>query len=78
MPNIRLAQAWIPLTVIVTIAIYLHLRGFPSAVDTAGTAVPSPVDELAPTDESNESNCEAPATNETVDHPGEKASFSII
>ncbi|KAF7975799.1 hypothetical protein HWV62_8477 [Athelia sp. TMB] len=44
MPNLRLA--WAPLTIIITVAIYLHLRGFPGG-DADGAPVPPPVEELA-------------------------------
>ncbi|KAF7975801.1 hypothetical protein HWV62_8481 [Athelia sp. TMB] len=38
--------AWAPLTIIITVAIYLHLRGFPGG-DADGAPVPPPVEELA-------------------------------
>ncbi|KAF7983624.1 hypothetical protein HWV62_20552 [Athelia sp. TMB] len=61
--------AWAaPLTAIVTIAIYLHLRGFPDA-GNSGAPVPPPVEELAPLDKTDESVDEEPAADDTSAHP---------
>ncbi|KAF7971896.1 hypothetical protein HWV62_19519 [Athelia sp. TMB] len=67
---------WVaPLTAIVTVAIYLHLRGFPG-VGTASTPVPPPNDEeQAPADELN---LEAPSTDKIVPHPGENVAHSAV
>ena len=59
MPNFRLA--WAPLTVIVTVAIYLHFRGFPAVGPTTASA-PPPLEELAPAE---------PSVDETSAYPGQ-------
>ncbi|KAF7966139.1 hypothetical protein HWV62_39934, partial [Athelia sp. TMB] len=66
MPNLRLA--WAPLTVIVAVAIYLHLRGFPGT-DSAGASVPPPVEELALLDKTDELLGEETSADETSVHP---------
>ncbi|KAF7968468.1 hypothetical protein HWV62_30521 [Athelia sp. TMB] len=65
MPNLRLA--WVPLTVVVTIAIYLHLRGFPGS-DTASTPAPSPA-EPAPLAKTDELISEKTSADEACAHP---------
>ncbi|KAF7976987.1 hypothetical protein HWV62_4902 [Athelia sp. TMB] len=65
MPNLRLA--WVPLTVVVTIAIYLHLRGFPGS-DTASTPAPPPV-EPGPLAETEELISEETSADEACAHP---------
>ncbi|KAF7971884.1 hypothetical protein HWV62_19495, partial [Athelia sp. TMB] len=73
MPNLRLA--WVPLTVVVTIAIYLHLRGFPGS-DTASTPAPPPV-EPGPLAETEELISEETSADEACAHPGQKISHSV-
>ncbi|KAF7976989.1 hypothetical protein HWV62_4906 [Athelia sp. TMB] len=64
MPNLRLT--WVPLTVVVTIAIYLHLRGFPGS-DTASTPVSPPV-EPAPLAKTEELISEEKSPDEACAH----------
>ncbi|KAF7979500.1 hypothetical protein HWV62_42054 [Athelia sp. TMB] len=73
MPNLRLA--WAPLTVIVTVAIYLHLRGFPGPGTTSAPAPPF-VEELAPAEKTAQSG-ELRTDDETSAHSGESASQSL-
>ncbi|KAF7975813.1 hypothetical protein HWV62_8505 [Athelia sp. TMB] len=73
MPNLRLA--WVPLTVVVTIAIYLHLRGFPGS-DTANTPVSPPV-EPAPLAKTEELISEETSADEACAHPGQKISHLV-
>ncbi|KAF7973983.1 hypothetical protein HWV62_13868 [Athelia sp. TMB] len=66
MPNLRLA--WIPLTLMVTVAIYLHLRG----LSMGGTADQSPIstaEDSAPTDKRDMPDAEPGAVDEVVSQP---------
>ncbi|KAF7984900.1 hypothetical protein HWV62_10907 [Athelia sp. TMB] len=66
MPNLRLA--WAPLTIIVTVAIYLHLRGFPGAGTSSAPASPL-ADELVPAEKAvEESNGEVSTDDKTNAH----------
>ncbi|KAF7983631.1 hypothetical protein HWV62_20566 [Athelia sp. TMB] len=69
--------AWAaPLTAIVTIAIYLHLRGFPRA-GSAGAPVPPPVEKPAPPPKTDEPDDEVPAADDTSAHSGEESYNSV-
>ncbi|KAF7972073.1 hypothetical protein HWV62_19147 [Athelia sp. TMB] len=69
----RSLLSWVaPLTAIVTVAIYLHLRGFPG-VGTASTPVPPPDEAQTPADELN---LEVLSADKMVPHPGEKVFHS--
>lgn len=68
MPNFR--YAWVPLTLMVTIAIYLHLRGLHPGLDTNDPARPL-IEGIADLDETDESNNETLAPNENVTDLGE-------
>ena len=66
--------AWVPLTVIVTVAIYLHLRGLPTH-NAVRPPTPAPAEKTVPLDEIDESNGEEAATKETIGHPGKIISY---
>ncbi|KAF7974089.1 hypothetical protein HWV62_13395 [Athelia sp. TMB] len=69
--------AWAaPLTAIVTIAIYLHLRGFPGA-GSADAPVPPPVEKSAPPPKTDELDDEVPAADDTSANSGEECYNSV-
>ncbi|KAF7983627.1 hypothetical protein HWV62_20558 [Athelia sp. TMB] len=69
--------AWAaPLTAIVTIAIYLHLRGFPGA-GSADAPVPPPVEKLRPSTKTEEPDDEVPAADDASAHSGEESYNSV-